>query len=73
MTRARRSGGVLAQAGQAAVAAATARSNSAALAIATLPVTPPEAGSNTSLNLPLIPATCWPPMKCPISRMVVLS
>ena len=70
MTRARRSGGVAAQAGQAAAAAATALSTSSALASATLAVSSPEAGLNTSPNLPLVPATCLPPMKWPISRMV---
>ena len=69
MTRARRSGGVAAQAGQAAAAAATALSTSAASASATRPVTSPAAGLNTSPNLPLVPATGLPPMKWPISRM----
>ena len=69
ITRARRSGGVLAQAGQAALAAATAVSTSDALAMATRALTSPEAGLNTSPNLPLVPATGLPPMKCPISRM----
>ena len=50
--------------------AATALSTSDASAIATLPVTSPEAGLNTSPNMPLVPATCLPPMKWPISRMV---
>jgi hypothetical protein len=71
ITRARRSGGVAAQAGQAAFAAATVLSTSDASAIATFAVTSPEAGLNTSPNLPLVPATDLPPIKCPISRMVV--
>ena len=72
MTRARRSGGVAAQAGQAAAAAATALFTSAAPASATVAMTSPAAGLNTSPNLPLVPATCLPPMKWPISRMVSL-
>ena len=70
MTRARRSGGVLAQAGHAAAAAATALFTSSAPANATRADNSPEAGLNTSPNLPLVPATCLPPMKWPISRML---
>jgi hypothetical protein len=48
ITRARRIGGMSAQAGKAACAAATAASTSARLASATLPVTAPVAGLKTS-------------------------
>ena len=60
MTRARRSGGVAAQAGHAAAAAATALLTSAASASATRAMTSPAAGLNTSPNLPLVPATGLP-------------
>jgi hypothetical protein len=62
MTRARRSGGVFAQAGHAAAAAATALFTSSAPASATRADNSPDAGLNTSPNLPLVPATCLPPM-----------
>ena len=64
MTRARRSGGVAAQPGNAFCAAATAASTSAGVAKATRPDTSPVAGLNTSPDLaPLAPFSFLPPMK----------
>jgi len=59
-TRARRSGGVAAQAGKAAAAAATAASTSDGLASGTWALTSPVAGLNTSLARPEVPATRRP-------------
>jgi hypothetical protein len=64
ITRARRIGGVSAQAGKAACAAATAASTSALLASATWPVTAPVAGLNTSARRPLWPGTTRPLIQC---------
>src|ERR1700716_4357860 len=72
ITRARRCGLVAAQAGCAASALAIACSMSALLAKATLACTSPVLGSNTSPLRPELPATVFPPMKWPISRMGVL-
>src|SRR5690606_6416212 len=69
MTRARISGGVLAQPGKAAAATFTAASSSLLLASATLAWTSPVAGLNTSAERPLVPATSLPPMKWLIVRM----
>jgi hypothetical protein len=62
ITRARRIGGVSAQAGKAACAAATAASTSALLARATWPVTAPVAGLKTSWARALLPRVRWPLM-----------
>ena len=62
--RARRSGVVAAQSGQAFFAAATASAISASLASGTEPVCSPVAGLKTGANLPLLPGTSLPPMKC---------
>ena len=64
MTRARRIGGVSAQAGKAACAAATAAATSLAFARATWPVTAPVAGLKTSARRPLWPGTTRPPIQC---------
>ena len=69
-TRARRCGLVAAQAGCAASALAIACSTSDLLAKATLACTSPVLGLNTSPLRPEAPATCLPPMKWPIWRMV---
>ena len=53
-----------AQAGQAFLAAATASSISASFANGTKPVCSPVAGLKTGANLPLLPGTSLPPMKC---------
>src|SRR5262249_26573686 len=47
-------------------------STSECLASATLACTSPVLGSKTSLNRPEAPLTALPPIKWPISRMVVL-
>ena len=60
ITRARRRGGVAAQAGNAACAAAIALPTSSALAKATRPLTAPSAGLYTSPKRPLAPATSLP-------------
>ena len=62
--RARRKGVVMAQAGNAARASATASSTSAALASGTAPCCSPVAGLNTGAVRPLLPGTNLPPMKC---------
>ena len=72
ITRARRRGGVSAQAGKAACAAATALATSALLAKATLPVTAPVAGLVTGWLRPEAPAAAWPPMKWPMLEMLML-
>ena len=71
MTRARRSGGVSAQAGCAAFAAATAASTSAGAASATRRAIAPVAGLVTGCVRPLVPATRRPPMKWPMSAVLV--
>ncbi len=63
ITRARRTGGVAAQAGRAFAAAAMAVPNSCAEASGTRAVALPLAGSNTSPKRPLVPATRLPAMK----------
>ncbi len=68
-TRARRWGLVAAQAGWAALAFSTAARSSSRDASASLPMTSPVMGWKTSLVRPDCPATCLPPMKCPMSRM----
>ena len=70
MTRARRCGLVAPHSGCAALAFSTAARNSALEASATLAWTSPVIGSKTSANLPDVPLTSRPPMKCPIERMV---
>ena len=57
-------GGVFAQPGNAALAAATAASTSLAFANGTDPTTKPVAGLNTSFDRPLVPAKVAPLMKC---------
>src|SRR5687767_11377965 len=69
MTRARRIGGVSAQAGNAAWAEATAAATSALLARATWPVTAPSAGLKTSARRPLWPGTTRPPIQCSMEAM----
>ena len=71
-TRARRIGGVSAQAGNAACAAATAWPTSVALANATRPVTAPVAGLKTSCVRPELPATTWPLMKWSIFAVLMV-
>ncbi|MNX90667.1 hypothetical protein D3C86_1227260 [compost metagenome] len=60
MMRARRSGGVADQAGNAAAADCTAASTSATLARATMPVTEPVAGLVTFCERPELPGTARP-------------
>ena len=72
ITRARRIGGVSAQAGKAACAAATAASTSALLARATWPVTAPVAGLNTACERALPPAFRWPLMKWGIFAVLMI-
>ena len=65
ISRARRSGGRFAQAGKAALAAATAASTSADDDRVTLRCLRPVAGLKMSCVLPLAPGTTWPSMKLP--------
>ncbi len=62
MTRARRAGGVLAQSGNAARAAATARPTVSTSASGSTPVWAPLAGLNTGELRPPSPSTRWPSM-----------
>ncbi len=70
ITRALRIGGVSAQAGKAAWAAATALATSALFASATWPVTAPVAGLKTSARRPLWPGTTRPPIQCSMEATV---
>ncbi|MNT69653.1 hypothetical protein D3C72_2079850 [compost metagenome] len=72
MTRARRSGDVCDQAGNAAWAAATAAFSSEGVASATLAVTAPVAGLNTSLVRSEREAIGLPPIKWPIIGVVIV-
>ena len=66
ITRARRMGGVSAQAGKAPSAAATAAFTSSTPPSATLPVTAPVAGLNTSCERGALIGATLPPIQCPM-------